>query len=246
MKKTTKRLTMIVAILLCLVLITSSVVSTTLAKFVISKSSTSTIKLEKFGVEVTFTGLGDVVKKGDSVIYTTTTNLSMKPGDSKAIAATIKGKPTVPATINIDVAVDYTAANYTIAGNDKFTAVTADTVYFPIGFKVGGSSGTEAVTPYSTNKTGADISTDIETVISSKLSTLKLTTSNNALTQASWGTGGTVTASLNSAVDIGLYMYWPKDYNSGKTNPIFDEVGTFLAKNNPTFTVTYTISVTQN
>ena len=245
MKKTTKRLTMIVAILLCLVLITSSVVSTTLAKFVISKSSTSTIKLEKFGVEVTFTGLGNVVKKGDSVIYTTSTNLSMKPGDFKAIEATIKGKPTVPATITIDVAVSYTDTDYKILKNNAFTDVTEDTVYFPIGFKVGGSSGTEVVTPYS-NKSGATISNDIEAQISSRLSALTLTKSNNALTQASWGTGGTETASLNSPVDIGLYMYWPKDYNSGKTDPIFDEVGTFLAKNNPTFKVIYTISITQN
>ena len=52
MRRANKILMATVAILLCLVLITSSVVSTTLAKFVITKSASTSVGFTKFNMEV--------------------------------------------------------------------------------------------------------------------------------------------------------------------------------------------------
>ena len=237
MKKFTKRLTMIVAILLSLVLLTSSIVSTTLAKYVVSKSSTTTATLNKFGVEVDFTGIGaETTKKGDSVVYQNT--ISMHPGDSQTILAKIKGTPSVGATINIDVAITFTDNDFKIFANQDFSDVKQDTIYFPIGFKVGGSTANDTVAPYS-NSNATTISNSIETAIRSKLTGFTWRTDNNK-SVASWATTKTV-----DETDISLYLYWPKNYNQGKTDPIFDEIGTYLSNNDPEFTITYIISVEQ-
>ena len=239
MKKTTKRLTMVVAILLSLVLLTSSVVSTTLAKFVIRKEATTEVTLNKFGVEVTFSGTGSATtKKGDSIIYTNT--LTMKPGDSKSITAKIKGKPTVASNVTIDVNVEYDTTEFTVKGATDFTAVKTDTVYFPIGFKVGSTS---VVTPYSSSD-GAAISNAIEDKIEGVLTGFTWTDGDTLTT--TWGTGTGVPDYTSSEKNISLNFYWPKNHNGTDTSAIYDEIGTYLTKDGAkSFKVTYIITIEQ-
>lgn len=245
MKKLTKRLTMIVAILLSLVLLSSSVVSTTLAKYVVAKNATTTVTLNKFGVEVTFSGTGNATtKKGDSVTYTNT--LAMSPGDSGKITAKIKGKPTVDANITINFEVDYDSSKYTISKNDfSFLGSTASKVYFPIGFKLGT---TDVVAPYVNGTSAADttVSSTIESKITEKLTGLEWTVA-SAASSATWDSDSTTSDYTNAEKDISITFYWPKDYNTtkGEDTP-YDEIGTYLSKDGTkTFTVTYTITVEQ-
>lgn len=237
MKKATKRLMMVVAILLCLVLISTSVVSGVFARFVIEKNATTTVTLNQFGVTVEFTGIGsNPTKTGDSITYTST--LSMKPGDSKTITAKISGKPTVSSTITVDTKIEYEDSAFTITGNQDFTDIKEDTVYFPIGFKVGNTS---VVAPYS-NKSAATISSDIENQIQTVLTGFTWSTASGVST-ATWGTS---TPNYTTAKDISLNFYWPKNHNGSDTAAIYDEIGTYLSKGGAkTFKVTYTISVTQ-
>ena len=91
MRRANKILMATVAILLCLVLITTSVLSGVFAKFAIKKNTTTTIKLEKFGVTLalnTTTGLeGKIVGEssaqvndGESITVTVS-NAKIGPGD---------------------------------------------------------------------------------------------------------------------------------------------------------------------
>lgn len=246
MKKFTKRLTMIVAILLSLVLLTSSIVSTTLAKYVVSKSAEVTATLNKFGVEVTFSGTGTATtKKGDSVTYINT--LAMSPGDEGTITAKIKGKPTVDAKITINFEVDYDSSAYTILNSDfSFLGDTASKAYFPIGFKLGAN---DVVAPYveGANASDTTVSTTIESAITKKLTGLTWTVASNA-SSAVWASDSTTSDYTNSEKDISITFYWPEDYNTtkgGGSTP-YDEIGTYLSKGGAkTFKVTYTIKVEQ-
>ena len=81
-----------VAILLCLVLLTTSIVSSTFAKFAVKKSATTNMTFEKFGVMVTMTVDPNLVSRvGDSNVKwtrwgdtasVTIDNLVMYPGDN--------------------------------------------------------------------------------------------------------------------------------------------------------------------
>lgn len=239
MKKFTKRLTMIVAILLSLVLLSSSIVSTTLAKYVTSKSATTTATLDKFGVEVKLEGAGTAVKKGDSITYSE--EITLHPDTNmKKITASIKGQPTVEATINIDVDITYTGNFKITAASKAFDKIKSDTTYYPIGFKVGTNTD-YTVTPY--NSTAATTaSQNIEKAIKAKLTALNFTdpTDADGLSQT-WGTNTNI-----DETDISISFHWPKGYNSA-TGDIYDEIGTYLSNHNGElkFTITYKISVEQ-
>ena len=237
MKKLSKRLTMIVAILLSLVLLSSSVVSTTLAKYVTSKSATTTATLDKFGVEVKLEGAGTTEKKGDSITYSE--EITLHPDTNmKKITASIKGQPTVEATINIDVDITYTGNFKITAASKAFDKITSDTTYYPIGFKVGTNTN-YTVTPY--NSIEADTaSQNIEKAIKDKLPALNFADPTDGLSQT-WGTSTKI-----EETDISISFHWPKDYNDA-AGDIYDEIGTYLSNHNGElkFTITYKISVEQ-
>lgn len=240
MKKFTKRLTMIVAILLSLVLLTSSIVSTTLAKYVVTKSAQVTAKLDKFGVKVDLDAseLGtasNTKQTGDSYSYTYQ-DVLLHPGDEKTITVSLHGEPTVDSEVIVEVIVDYEQANFTVDKND-FTDFTEDKVYFPIQFKVGNTVSSNAYTQDNDETVSSKINTTIETEL----------TKDNILKKESgiikWAKGAKIEE--NAKKNISLSFSWPKD--GGTTTNMYDEISTWLAehKNYPTFTITYKITVQQ-
>ena len=243
MKKFSKRLTMVVAILLCLVLITSSAVSTTLAKYVITKDATTSVGLEKFGVTVTLTGpttsTTSTSSIGDSttIVYKST---SLTPGaTAKKITASISGKPTVEAKITIDVSVSYSQSSGTAFSipADTFTGISGGTLYVPIGFKVAGAS-SYTVSPYN-NYTAAETEAEIEKAIVAKKSTL-FTRSSNKVT-------GIFPANTEIGLtDLNIVMDWPKAYGSGEQQELNDCIGTYIASKSPSVVIQYVITVEQN
>lgn len=147
--KANKILIKIVAILLCLVLISMSIVSGIFAKFVIEKSGSTTIKFNKFGVSVGLTLSDEFVEflggeekvadmmtvNGDSISINIP-NLKMAPGDiwDKAFTVSIDGTPTVDCRFKFDVDLNLDGSKFTIpAGECDFTS---DGIYFPARFKV--------------------------------------------------------------------------------------------------------------
>ena len=237
MKKFTKRLTMVVAILLSLVLLTSSIVSTTLAKYVVAKSAETTAKLDKFGVtvELNATSLGTpdtTTNAGDSVTYVFS-NILLHPDDAvKTISASVYGKPTVDANIIVDVKVEFTGS-YSIG--TAFSNLTNNTTYFPVEFKVGNAT---CSAPY-TKDTAATISTNINTAIENAL--LEPGKIAKDGTNIKWTENQEITQEQKK--NVSLSFSWPKSY--GNENDLYDEIGTYISKNQPTFKITYKIAVEQ-
>ena len=153
MRKANKILMATVAILLCLVLITTSVASGIFAKFVINGKGTSTISFEKFGVTVTMsipdaslTALQnagaqiDIDSNNNKPIETftseghtiTISNLKMRPGVvvPKAVKFAFTGEPTVPVQIKITPTVIYDSKVHTDTQNADET-ITYHNYYVP-------------------------------------------------------------------------------------------------------------------
>ena len=135
MRKANKILMATVAILLCLVLITTSVASGIFAKFVITKSGSATLKLTKFGVTISMTHNTDKLTSlkatvSEKEIFTSTgyvftiSNLKLKPGDdlTDAVRFDFEGKPNVSSVkIKITPTITYTDAmhNHTASSTNK-------------------------------------------------------------------------------------------------------------------------------
>ena len=237
-RKANRILMAIVLILLCLVLMTTSVVSGIFAKYTISKQVLMMFSFESFGVTIDIIpseGLKDTVGveniKLDAGGNLTVSNLLMHPGSDfkDALKFQIKGKPTADAELRVEVTVanEGNAFNNAFKINKKafpslFTGTWADKTempYVPMGFYVGNDY---AVQPYSQNT-----AQEIGAAISAKVGTIK----------------------FNKGVPIGekdiLFGFdWQKDYNKNHLG-CYDEIGTWISNGKPSFTITYKISVEQ-
>lgn len=210
MKKFTKRLTMIVAVLLSLVLLTSSIVSTTLAKYVVTKDVTTNVGLKAFGLtlEIDASNIGgqsETSKLGNSITYTCN-DLKLVPGQriEDAIKVTASGKPVVDATLKIDVVISYNGTDAFKATTAAFGNTVGGKVYMPIVFYV---NDVAANTAYANLDASA-----LQTAVKSKL----------PAEQA-------IDASPNQNIQdiVNTFDFeWPKD----KVITNGDEIGTWLAE----------------
>ena len=244
MKKFSKRITMLVAILLCLVLITSSVVSTTLAKFVITKSATTSVGFTNFDMEVKLDVKGltasSTEQKGDTLVATYN-QLMLKPGDdfSDLFTITISGTATVKTLITVDVDIEYADSNFTIP-QKGFNGSNAATLYMPAGFNVGSSyasatinSKTVKATPYASNA-AAKTEEIVERALATEL----------GLTYSPDNKNMTKTLSVKDEIaktGVKLGIDWPADY-AGVTNS--NEIGTYLSLHTSPVISTFKIVIT--
>ena len=237
-RKANRILMAIVLILLCLVLMTTSVVSGIFAKYTISKQILMSFSFESFGVTIKIipseelkTAVGDSNITFDAAGNLTVSNLLMHPGDNfaDALKFQITGKPTADAELKVEV----TVANENSAFDNSFkitkqafpslfTGGWADKTempYVPMGFYVGN---VYAVSPYS-QKTAQELGA----AISSKVGTMKFNKGVQIQNQ-----------------DVVFGFDWQKDYNKDHSG-CFDEIGTWISNGKPSFTITYKISVEQ-
>lgn len=139
MRRANKILMAAVAILLCLVLITTSVVSGVFAKYAIKKQASTSVGLEKFGVElgitvqpelITTVGTNNVVTVNDGEnVSVTITNLKMSPGMKfyDAIKIHADGHTTVATQFKMTFSISFT--------KDDFK-VDSTTSRMPLGFRL--------------------------------------------------------------------------------------------------------------
>ena len=156
MRRANKILMAAVAILLCLVLITTSVVSGVFARFAIVNKSETSVSFQNFGVTVKLTPSSNLkteseVKKGDSasVMFE---QLQMAPGDEfyNALHVQITGTPTVDIKFRMSCHIDYDTTQYKY--NDKS--------YMPLGFTMRFSETGKLLDicyPYQENKDNEEI-----------------------------------------------------------------------------------------
>lgn len=251
MKKFTKRLTMIVAILLSLVLLSSSIVSTTLAKYVITKDAKTSVGLEKFGLTVTLEknidDLSEITaetkKTGDSISLTYN-KVSLTPGSEiykNAIKASIAGTATVDANVTITVDITCDDTKYKITSNDFSSGYSTAKVVNPIEFYVAGTTCGTAYDQYKVKGTNDALATGVEADIATQI-LAKANADGAGITSAA-KSGNTVTGTITGGTtaalsNINLGFVWPNTSNK-------DELGTFIASKSPSFAITYTITVEQ-
>ena len=221
MRKANKIIMATVAILLCLVLITTSVASGIFAKFVVTKSGEATITFTKFGVTVTMSASGlnkfdsknkvsaETFKSTGGVI--TISGLTLAPGDyyGNAVKFTFSTKPSVTAKIVITPTITFYDANGNVV-TDAIYNVPASTIkwtdgeymaaksYMPIGFTFHYDSSlmvdaNYACKPWSNYATSADLQNAIAEGIEGKIAP-----GGNAATDAT-------VSRANNAVTIGNY-----------------------------------------
>ena len=163
MRKANKILMATVAILLCLVLISTSVVSGVFAKFAINKTAmVEKAKLKQFGLTVGISGtnlnnfatatsrggsyssVNEYTEGGDKkvVVVSLAKNFKIGEGDECKNAAqfTISGTPITAAKLNIKIDLLYTAADFKITKNDFHNLGADEKYYMPLGFSFGGAS----------------------------------------------------------------------------------------------------------
>lgn len=237
-RKANKILMAIVLILLCLVLITTSVVSGIFAKYTAQKQIRFLFGFESFGLRVEVFAndtIRDNAKYGYSVDEggnVTINNLLLHPGEDFDDAITIKvsGNPTTNARVSVTANVTELSSAFTVPQKD-FDDIQSDTVYMPIGFKVNSKY---VVNPYSTsltvNNNEVPISKDsITSVLNAKIADTNFT---DLLEEK---------VEVDRSITFGFD--WVKEYGSV---PISDEIGTWISnQKSPTFTVVYSITVEQ-
>ena len=179
MRRANKILMAAVAILLCLVLITTSVVSGVFAKYAIKKQASTSVGLEKFGVTITMsvpdaTNLGTYggatvnteVMDGDSGTISIT-GLKMYPGCQYPRAAKFEfsGTPSVDVQLKIIPTITYsdamhTSANYRVPTGAKINLGSSTTYYMPLGFTFCSNSTSiyKVVDPWMSSTTKANVS----------------------------------------------------------------------------------------
>ena len=264
-KRTNKNIFRIIAILLCLVLVTSSVVSSTLAKFVITKDATTTVKFSKFGVKMQVKN-GTTIKSqlgANSESITSWTTGNMYPGITEAdeiLFAFDNGTLTVPAVLTITVDVT-TNSDFLIAAN-AVSGVSSATAYMPLQFVVGTVANTDASAYANANRTNAwinasstsNLDTELEKAIAAKIATAMGVTDSNindAIVSKEFAKGSAITFA-NSTKGIGFGLEWPMGDSSAtsSTAELHNKIDTYLTEkigtSNAAITLKITVSLEQN
>ena len=148
MRKVNKILMATVSILLCLVLISTSVVSGIYAKFVITKSGDATVSLKAFGVRLDMSIDEDALEDAGADVETvedlnevtksvTITGLKMAPGVTLDDVIRVAVDGTQNVHFNFIVNIDIQIHEKFLVKKDDFSTLSANTAYMPIRFMVG-------------------------------------------------------------------------------------------------------------
>ena len=146
MRKRNKLLMIIVSLLLCLTLISSSLVSSVFAKYVTTDTANVTTVFKKFGITVEAEVASELeqyktVKSGGTIELT---NMSFAPGDSypNAIRLKFSGDAEVPVKVTLTVNVAYNTGSsnsnrFIVPANTGGNNTGSTTPVMPLGFTFG-------------------------------------------------------------------------------------------------------------
>lgn len=214
----------VASVMLVLVLMTSSVISGTFAKYVTSGTSTDSARVAKFGVTVTANG--DMFSQGyEDAKYTSITtegsaSVWSKAGDDLVAPGTegSLAKMTLTGTPEVDVRVSY-AAEVEISDN----WVVAGDIYFPLVISVNGTP-----VSYAVDDDIADIEAAIEAAIAAYTKDYQHNTD------------------LSTVAGDSLAITWQWPFSTGDANDVKDTaLGDKAVAEDITISVAITTTVTQ-
>ena len=251
-KRFNKILMMTVAILLCFVLISTSVVSGIFAKYVITRSAGATVSLKKFGVKLSMYKGADFAESGASAsisddgttITTSITGIGLVPGkdypDIVKFTAAVDGTVSVNTRIKVKAVVDTTDG--TTAGN-KFKLDS--TTYIPIATRIKiGSAAAQDVASAWEAASFSDYQTKLTAGLRNKIGT-SVATNDTAYAGAKIATAGATQLDANAKSTISFGFCVPATYGTGDAIATYDERITKIAANQPSFTITFYVSLEQ-
>jgi hypothetical protein len=273
MKKVNKILMAVIAILLSLVLISTSVVSGIFARFVIQKSVEAPIIFRKFGVSLKMEVDSDLQSKstptwkqlGDSIMVTLD-KLTLSPGDdfSDALKFTISGTPNVNVKLKIIVGVEVPSYDHwQIPEGQTFESFTIDSKYFlPVGFTIAANPTTAndkyALKPWYNSNVNTDFGTTstlknkIAAGIGDKISGSTVSGNTVSIDFPKATTTSTPTLTIDNTATSQFYLgfEWPMDYtvfdNDGNTlysSELLDVISVALSKSKYDQTINLTYRV---
>ena len=243
MKKFSKILMMTVAILLTLVLASTSVVSGIFAKYAVTKKATTTVSLQKFGLTLQVEGKYGATTSptgytGLDVLSVTVDNLQLTPGQplTDVVKFTIGGKSNVDNKVNMVITATVDVYN-PIAVPKDVGGLASATKYLPIAFTAD-VEGT-AKTLYDAWGTPTDAAALQTGIVNGIKSAVNGTASSNAVTV-------TICDAKNDVSEID-YIYFGFTWDDTKTisGKNLNEISTYLAEKNLSVKVTYTVSLQQ-
>ena len=233
----------IVAILLCLALISTSIVSSTLARFVITKDATMEATLEAFGVKMQVQNGSSVVSNFDenSVTVTYDTPIEIYPGyqnSKSALLFIFDGELTVPARVKVAIDFELDLDVFYISSTDCPTLPTSgdyrsNTYHMPISFWVGNVAPSNPVVlkgsgPAGSWRTFDDIDTlknnmgaTMYTYLNSYAGIVKNKSDTFAQTKFSKGSGITFKTDY---CGFGFDFYWPARTNGNSDDDRYKNI----------------------
>ena len=268
MKKSNKMLMMIVSILLTLVLITTSVLSGTLAKYTTSTSSSDRARVAKWGVviEADYSAISSIdgvsIDEKSDGMEISLGNFKMGPGDdfTDAIKFKIYGEAEVSLMVKITADVTYNINSDTNNFNvpKDIGGLAAETVVVPFGFTFGAlkADGTDAVpggyvaNPCRSGTMEKTIATNVAKKIDAKYKDASV---DYAFKEFEPGDPIVLHPKNNNVVDTNtaindfyLGFKWPETYTFNGSEANYNEVVNWLLDNkNPTFEIKYIVTIEQ-
>ena len=252
-KRFNKILMMTVALLLCLVLISTSVVSGIFAKYVITKSAGATVSLKAFGLTLAVAGKTGYVASTTTVNSTTVdtaVTVPLAPGDdiNDVLTVTIGGEATVNTNLVITVkGVKLTSFSVKNVGGVGSTAVT----YIPIGFTAIVNSSSEATLQSDWSSLNAtnlqnNIASGLKTALDSSVSANAGSVSSNVVTKQICALASGATTATPTVTSIKFGFYSPTSPTSAITSGHdADVIQTHLGNQGANLTIIYSISLQQ-
>lgn len=264
MRRANKILMATVAVLLCLVLISTSIVSGVFARFAITKKAETTVKLERFGVEIKLSSVqlasyedkAKAIKKGDSVSMTFSgVQLAQGEGFDEALHVEVTGEPSVNVALKITCQFEYEEDDYKIPAS-MAASINKDTYFMPLGFTIKKPNGTltDICYPWH-NKDSNGIEDAIIRNTANALFGKKYKTGDKAPTEndnschsESYYAGNEITGMVN---DFYLGFFWPDNYEKTSdpelTAAEVDAAATYLSEKDELSDIkfTYTFSIVQ-
>ena len=266
MRKVNKILMATISILLCLVLISTSVVSGIFAKYVVTKKGQSIVSLEAFGVTLSVSEGGNLPQgvtvkttknHAQNTVSVEVSNLQLAPGDSidDVVIFRVADTPNVPMVdfkIDVYVSVDDTCrvgerANLPgIKGGGSY-------YYMPIGFtakNAANADSVEVLPPWRVVGGGTNQAKAIGQGIKDGFTALAFSGTEDQVTSRIWDTSLTDNALKITYFSFGFNCYLDGEPNAPTGQDPENEaeahrIQTYLQKKGATITVTYTVTLEQ-
>ena len=250
-KRFNKILMMTVAILLCFVLISTSVVSGIFAKYVITRSAGATVSLKKFGITLTVTGnettnIATVdatsTAKTNNKAVTVAVTVNLAPGETATdvISIGISNKASVDTNLKIKFE-ETNRSGFTVPTSVSGAKLEQDYIPIKMTATMGSTSNRVVLPDWSVVTTGASLQNTMASNMVSNLGFTAVTDESNAVVYQ------VCSANANPTVtSLKFTISSPKtETATGLSQAKTDEVQTYLSTQTTKFYIIMTISLEQ-